>query len=188
MRRALAPVLAIAAVTALAPEVAASESGVRPCRERVEGGRPSEFARPGAVVVGRLSFAALERHADPDVFASAYNPRTGLYQVKSGVGVRANRNVKLSIGPAQRSIAGLGYDRAHRSPMPGNAASVRFQPCPRRTPAFSYDGFVGGVTGFSGGFVLAEPACLVLEARVRGREPVRRAVSFGMGDTCAQPA
>jgi hypothetical protein len=29
--------------------------------------------------------------------------------------------------------------------------------------------------------------CLVLEARVRGRDPVRRAISFGMGDSCTQP-
>ena len=187
MRGLLVPMLALAALAAAAPAASAEETGVRPCRERVEGGRPIGFAQPGGIVVGRLSFTGLARHADPEEFASMYNAHQKLYLVKSGVGVRANRNVKLSIAPAQRSIAGLGYDSKHRSPKPGSGASVRFQPCPRRTRAFSYDGVVGPVTGFSGGFALSEPACVVLEARVRGRDPVRRAISFGMGDTCAQP-
>ena len=189
MHRPLTKTLALAALAAAvsAAPAAASETGVRTCRERVEVNRPVPFAQPEGIVVGRLSFTGLARWADPDEFAKAYNPHSKLYIVKSGVGVRANRNVKLSIAPAQRAIAGLGYDARNRTPRPGNAARVLFQPCPPRTPAFSYRGTVGKVTAFSGGFVLTQPACLVLEARVRGRDPVRRAVSFGMGDTCAQP-
>ena len=138
------------------------------------------------MAVGRAAFTGLARYADPEEFAETYFEPDGTYRIKSGIGVRANRNVKLSIAPAQRSIAGLGYDNRNRSPEPGHAARVLFQPCPPRTRAFSYDGTVGKVTGFSGGFVLTQPACLVLEARVRGRDPVRRTVSFGMGESCTQ--
>lgn len=187
MRRLTTLILTSATLAAAAPAAPAAETGVRPCRERVEVGRQVPFAQPEGIVIGRLSFTGLARWADPEEFASAYNAHQKLYLVKSGVGVRANRNVKLSIAPAQRSIAGLGYDSRHRSPKPGHAASVLLQPCPPRTRAFSYDGTVGKVTAFSGGFVLTGPACLVLDARVRGRDPVRRTVSFGMGDTCAQP-
>lgn len=188
MRRLLTPLLLLTALAAAAPAAAAEETGVRPCRERAEVGEPiTKFAQPGGVVVGRLSFTGLQRYADPDEFAKTYNPRQEAYLIKSGVGVRAGRNVKLSIAPAQRSVAGLGYDSRHRLAKPGTGASVRLQPCPRPTRAFSYDGVVGAITAFSGGLALAEPTCLVLEARVRGRDPVRRAISFGMGDTCTQP-
>lgn len=187
MRRLLIAILALAALAAAAPVAAAEETGVRPCRERIEVGEPiREFAQPDGVVVGRLSFTGLERYADPKEFEGMYNPRQKHYSIKSGVGVRANRNVKLSIAPGQRAIAGLSYTSDRRTAEPGQGASVRFQPCPPRTRAFSYNGTVGKITAFSGGLALSEPACLVLEARVRGRDPVRRTISFGMGDSCVQ--
>jgi hypothetical protein len=187
VRRLLIPFLASTALAAPAPAATAAETEVRPCRERVEVNRPiTRLAGPDDVTLGRMAFTGLRRYADPDEFAKTYNPHRKAYGIKSGVGVRANRNVKLSIAPAQRAVAGLGYDSRHRLAEPGVVSSVRLQPCPPRTRAFSYVGTVGRITAFSGGLAVTEPMCLVLEARVRGRDPVRRAISLGMGDSCVQ--
>ena len=76
---------------------------------------------------------------------------------------------------------------SHRTATPGEQPVVLFAPCRSSQRAFSYDGKVGAATAFSGGLAVTEPMCLMLEARTRGRDPVRRAVSLGMGDSCAQP-
>jgi hypothetical protein len=169
--------------------VAAKSDGppTRTCRERIEVNRPIQFGGPQSVAVGRISFSGLARYADPEEFAETYNERSGIYGIKSGIGVRANRNVKLSIAPAQRSVAGLSYTMDQRIAEPGVQPVVLFSPCRPSQRAFSYRGKVGKATGFSGGLAVTEPMCLVLEARTRGRAPVRRAISLGMGDSCAQP-
>jgi hypothetical protein len=159
----------------------------RKCNERVEVGRPVQFRDADDFVVGRVSFSSLTRYADPDAFATTYSPQGGYYGIKSAVAVRANRNVKLSIAPAQRAQAGLSYTMDHRLAAPGKQPVVLFAPCRSSQRAFSYRGKVGGATAFSGGLAVSGPMCLVLESRTRGRTPVRRAVSLGMGDSCAQP-
>lgn len=177
-------------VLALAPSGGAAKPDgppTRTCRERVEVNRPVKFRDPGDVVVGRVSFSSLERYADPDEFAKTYSPTNGFYSIKSAVAVRANRNVKLSIAPAQRGTAGISYTMDQRMGVPGQQPVVLFQPCRSSQRAFSYRGKVGGATAFSGGLAVTGPMCLVLEARTRGRAPVRRAVSLGMGDGCQQP-
>lgn len=80
---------------------------VRPCAERVEGGAPIAFRPPGDVVVGRIAFFGAAQYADPATFAEAYDEPRGVYGMKIPVTVRADRNVKLSIAPAQRPI-GMG--------------------------------------------------------------------------------
>ena len=175
------------AVTAAAQAAEGDKPPTRTCKQRVEFGSPARFGGPESVIVGRVSFSALARYADPDEFGKVYDARRGHYSLKSGIGVRANRNVKLSIVPAQRSKAGLDYAGSRGRAAPGKQPVVLLAPCRSSQRAFSYDGKVGAVTGFSGGLAVAEPMCLVLEARTRGREPVRRAISLGMGDTCSQP-
>lgn len=181
----LIALLAVAAATASAAE--GDKPPVRTCSERVEVGEPIRFATPGSVAVGRVRFSSLARYADPDEFAKTYNPARGYYGLKAAVAVRANRNVKLSIAPAQRALAGLSYTTDQRLAAPGAQPVVLFAPCRSSQRAFSYDGKVGAATSFSGGLAVTEPMCLVLEARVRGRTPVRRAVSLGMGGSCPQP-
>ena len=169
--------------------IAAKSDGppTRTCRERIEVNRPIQFGGPQSVAVGRVSFSGLARYADPEEFAKMRSERTGAYGIKSAVAVRANRNVKLSVVPAQRSVAGLSYTMDHRVAEPAAQPVVLFSPCRSSQRAFSYNGKVGEATGFSGGLSVTEPMCLVLEARTRGREPVRRAISLGMGDSCPQP-
>ena len=160
----------------------------RTCRERIEVNRPIQFgADPQGVFVGRVAFSGLQRYADPQEFAQMRSERDRIYRIKSAVAVRANRNVKLSIVPAQRAVAGLSYTMDRRVAAPGEGPVVLFAPCRSSQRAFSYRGKVGEATGFSGGLAVTEPMCLVLEARTRGREPVRRAISLGMGDSCPQP-
>jgi hypothetical protein len=56
---------------------------------------------------------------------------------------------------------------------------VRIVPCPPGTRAFSYDGRVGPVTGFSGGFSMTRPGCYPLDVRVEGGRAYRVRVAFG---------
>jgi hypothetical protein len=178
----IAVVLGVLATCAVAG--AAEKPPTRTCSERVEVGRPVQFREAGDVVVGRLSFESLERYADPAVFAQTWSEPRQEYAIKSSVAVRANRNVKLSIAPAQRALAGLSYSAEQRRAKAGEHPVVLLSPCRSSQRAFSYNGKVGAATAFSGGLAVTEPMCLVLEARTRGREPVRRAISLGMGDSC----
>ena len=154
---------------------------LRGCAEHVEGGKPSTLAPfPGQVAVGPLRFAGLARVASPRAFAIN---RTGrLYGVKSGVGVPAGVRATLSIARSARSWAALDYAPSEPGkPRRKPGAAVRFEACAADHPAFSYDGPVGPITGFSGGFVLKRPGCVPLEVRVAGQPTVRARVPFGVG-------
>jgi hypothetical protein len=178
----------IACLVFAAAAAGADKPPARTCDERIEVGEPIRFRNDDAdVVVGRVAFFSLARYADPEEFAEAYDARSGHHAIKSAVVVRANRNVKLSIAPAQRATAGLAYTVNQRRAVPGEQPVVLLSPCRSSQRAFSYRGRVGAATAFSGGLAVSEPTCLVLEARVRGRDPVRRAISLGMGDSCPQP-
>lgn len=183
--RLLLPLITCLAFAAVA--AAAEKPPARTCAERVEVGEPVRFRSAGDVVVGRVSFSSLARYADPAELAKARDERRGHYAIKSAVAVRANRNVKLSIAPAQRATAGLAYSARQTRAVPGEEPVVLLAPCRSSQRAFSYDGRVGAATAFSGGLAVTEPTCLVLETRVRGRRPVRRTVSLGMGDSCPKP-
>jgi hypothetical protein len=54
------------------------------------------------------------------------------------------------------------------------------QACAADHPAFSYDGPVGPLTGFSGGFELKRTGCLPVQVRVAGRPTVRGRLPFGV--------
>jgi hypothetical protein len=156
---------------------------LRGCGTHVEDGRgPSDAGpRPQQVVIGPLRFGGLARVASRRDFALS---RTrDVYAVKAGVGVPAGVRATLSIGRSARSWAKLDYAPA----VPGEprvpGAAVRFEACAAEHPAFSYDGPVGPITGFSGGFVLKRGGCVPLEVRVAGRPVVRARVPFGIG-TC----
>ena len=154
---------------------------LRGCAEHVEGGKPSTLAPfPAQVAIGPLRFAGLARVASSRAFAIN---RTGrLYGVKSGVGVPAGVRATLSVARSARSWAALDYTPSEPGkPRREPGAAVRFEACAADHPAFSYDGPVGPITGFSGGFVLKRPGCVPLEVRVAGRPTVRARVPFGVG-------
>jgi hypothetical protein len=150
---------------------------LRDCGSRVEGGAPvAELPRPaGEVAVGPLTFAGLARVAGRA--GLEHNRGRRGYELKAGVGVPAGVRATLSIARRARGWAALTY--APR--RPNGSASVRLHACPAAEPAFSYDGPVGAITGFSGGFRLARPGCLPLEVRVPGRALIRATVPFGTG-------
>jgi hypothetical protein len=153
---------------------------LRGCADHVEGPGPSDLAAlPDQVVIGPLRFASLAGQASRREFAM--NRAGSVYRVKAGVGVPAGVRATLTIGRAARRWAALSYAPREPGEPPRESAAVRFQACAADHPAFSYDGPVGPVTGFSGGFVLKRPGCVPLEVRVAGRPTVRARVPFGVG-------
>jgi hypothetical protein len=155
---------------------------LRGCDARAEGGKADDGRpRPAEVAVGPLRFTGLARLASPRELR--LDRTSGRYGVKAGVLVPAGVRATLSVAPRARGWAALEY-APH---LPGVARDpdgdpvVRFAACAADEPAFSFDGVVGPVTGFSGGFVLTRPGCLPLEVRVPGRPAVRAVVSFGAG-------
>lgn len=152
---------------------------LRGCAEHVEGPKPSTTtAVPGDVAVGPLRFRGL---ADIASRRSFEIDNTGAYYgVKSGVGVPAGMRATLSIGRSARSWASLTYGPRRPGQPDRVDNAVRFQACAAEHPAFSYDGPVGPVTGFSGGFRLKRAGCVPLEVRVAGRPTVRKTIAFGV--------
>src|SRR5215213_10213507 len=160
MRRALVPLVLAGFLAAVAPAHAAAVAK-RSCASRAEG--------PGPVT----------RLASPRAFARFRDP-SGRYLVKSPLMVRAGRVVTVSISRRDRPVAGLTF--VHDAPRGTGVPAVRFVACDKDEPAFSYNGTVGPVTAFAGGWSLAQPACVRVSARVRGHRFVyARTVSFGMG-------
>ena len=164
----VAVVLAALAAASVAP--AQEEVPTRDCRSRAESGRgPLSFASNG-VVAGPLAFVGLPR------VAAGLPPRSsdGRYFVKAAVTVRTGRAVTVSIPARFRDRIGLGYART-----PAPVAAVRFEPCPPAMRAFSYDGRIGPVTGFAGGFVLTKAGCYRVEVHVEGGRTHDVRIPFG---------
>jgi hypothetical protein len=152
----------------------ASAAAVRDCSTRAEGGeQPTETSRDGDVVLGPLAFTGLTHVASAGGIARSRSRRG--YVVKAGALARADARVTLAIGASARDWAWLVY-------APGSAEThaVRFRACPFEEPAFSYDGPVGIVTGFPGGFRVTRPGCVPLELRRPGRATLRKRVPFGV--------
>jgi|GEM_PF-2925552 len=152
---------------------------LRGCSDRAEAGRQQDTSPlPGQVVVGPFRFAGLARVESRRALEIDRNG--GVYGVKSGVVLPAGTRATLSIGRRARGWASLDY-APHRPGEPRRLRdAIRFQACSADQPAFSYDGPVGPVTGFPGGFVLKRPGCVPLEARVPARPVVRATVRFGV--------
>ena len=159
---------------------------LRDCASRGEGGRPlSTTPRTDDIVVGAIRFAGLRRIASRRALERGRAGR--VYGVKSGALVPAGVRATLSIGRSARSWAALDYAPA----LPGEprraGAAVRLQACAADTPAFSYDGPVGPITGFPGGFRLKRAGCVPLEVRVAGRPTARARIPFGVGRAAERP-
>jgi hypothetical protein len=163
--------VALAALAAAGAAPGQTEVPTRDCRSRIESGRgPLSFDAPGGVVVGPVAFSGLQRVAT----SLGRRGPDGRYFVKAAVTIRAGRPVTISAPARFSDRIGLGYARTPE-PVP----SVRFEPCPPATRAFSYRGRVGPVTGFNGGFVLTKAGCYRIAVRVEGgrTHPVR--IPFG---------
>lgn len=153
---------------------------LRDCASRGEGDGPQGVApRPRDVVVGPIRFAGLRRVASRRELQ--LNRSGGVYGVKAGAILPAGVRATLSIGRAARGWAALDYAPRRPGEPPRYGSAVRFQACAADAPAFSYDGPVGPVTGFPGGFRVKRAGCVPVEVRVAGRPTARARIPFGVG-------
>jgi hypothetical protein len=170
MRLAFATVLVAAAAVTGAAAAEDEETPTRDCRARIESGRgPLGFDRVQALVVGPLAFSGLNRTAPLGPWGE--DGRRGR---KSGVLVRAGRPIVLSVPMRYRDRLFLHYTRSDTG-----TSTVRLVPCAAATRAFSYDGAVGRVTGFSGGFSVTKAGCYPLDVVVEGGRSYRTRLPLG---------
>ncbi|HEX5799472.1 MAG TPA: hypothetical protein VFY02_05155 [Gaiellaceae bacterium] len=150
---------------------------VRTCEQRIEAGdAPLRFPGPrsGGVFAGPLALSGLLPRTP-----AGLGPRheNGRFSVKVGALLRAGNPVVLSVPRRYRGRLFLHYARGGKG-----EPVVRIEPCPPSTPAFSYEGVVGSVTGFSGGFEVTRPGCYPLDVRVVGGRSHR--VRLPLGRAC----
>jgi hypothetical protein len=149
----------------------------RSCEERIEAGdAPLRFPAPqrGRIVAGPL---ALSGHFPTTSAGLGPRHENGRFSTKVGALVRAGSPVVLSVPRHVRGTLFVHYARTrHGGP------AVRLEPCAPSIPAFSYDGRVGPVTGFSGGFEVTRPGCYPLDVRVVGGRSYR--VRLPLGRPC----
>ena len=168
-------VLALAGAAAAAGSV--SSVPTRTCAERIEAGdAPLRFptASTGRIAAGPLALSGFF-----PTTAAALGPRheNGRFSTKVGALVRAGRPVVLFVPQRFRGTLFLHYAREG-----AGEPAVRIEPCAPSTRAFSYDGVVGPVTGFSGGFEVTRPGCYPLDVRVVGGRLFR--VRLPLGRSC----
>ena len=174
----MALLLALLALAGPAPAAAAvPPTPVRTCAERIEaGGAPIPFPRPArnTVFAGPLALSGLFPRT-----VAGLGPRgeDGRYWTKAGALVRGGKAVVLSVPSRYRGVLVTHYAR-----MGNGEQAVRIEPCPSATPAFSYDGVVGPVTAFSGGFGVSRPGCYPLDVTVAGGRSYR--VRLALGRPC----
>ncbi len=167
----------LAAAALIAAGANAAPAPTRTCAERIEAGdAPLRFPvpAPNRVFAGRLALSG----AFPTTPA-ALGPRheNGRFSTKVGALVRAGAPVVLSVPPRLRGMLFTHYARSR-----DGETVVRLEPCAPSTRAFSYDGVVGPVTGFSGGFEVTRPGCYPLDVRVVGGRSYR--VRLPLGRPC----
>lgn len=171
MRLVVAVAVLGVAVSAASTAAAVDEIPTRDCRTRAESGRaPLQFLGENSVVAGPIAFWGLARAAQ----GLGERGEDGRFFAKAAASVRAGHAVVLSVPERFRSRLALRY-----APAGAESSEVRFRPCAPGTKAFSYQGRVGRVTGFPGGFVLTRPGCYPLDVRVDGGRTRRVRVPFG---------
>ena len=164
----------VAAVAATAAPAANEEIPTRDCRSRIESGQgPLAFPAAGSLFAGPVAFSALPHAATPAGLGRR-REEDGRFYRKSGVLVRSGRAVVLSVPERYRNRLFLHYTRTDEG-----VSEVRLEPCPQAMRAFSYDGPVGKVTGFNGGFSLTHRGCYPLDVRVEGGRTHRVRIAFG---------
>ena len=170
--------LSAALAIALASDAGAAQP-TRDCSTRGEGPAPlTQLARPGDLQLGPVAFMGLGKLGDPGEFGRVASRMRGRYVLKVPLAVRAGRVVNVSVKPIGRIGVGLAFVRraSHRG-----VPRVRFVACDRDEPAWSYNGTVGPVTGFPGGFSLSARGCVAIRVAVRGGRAYSAVVPFGNG-------
>ena len=169
--------LALVTLVAGGADATAAPVPVRTCEQRIEAGdAPLRFPARGsaAVLAGPLGLAG---HFPRTPARLGPRHENGRFSVKVGALLRAGSPVVLSVPVGYRDRLFLHYARRG-----DGGPVVTLEPCPPSTPAFSYDGRVGAVTGFSGGFEVTRPGCYPLDVRVVGGRSYR--VRLPLGRRC----
>jgi len=157
-----------AALAAAAAAPAQRDLPTRDCSTRIEAGSgPIAFPRRG-LVVGPVALSAVDASR-----IRLYRDDSGRYFAKSALLIKAGHTASLAVPPPFRGLMLLAHARPEPAPL------VRFEACRPETRAFSYDGTVGRVTAFNGGFVLTRPGCYPLDIRVDGGGATRVRLPFG---------
>jgi hypothetical protein len=169
--RLLLAAVVVAASAATAATAAGGDPVVRDCATRIESGRaPIPFRGPDAIEAGPISFWLLRRAAA----GLGQRYPNGRFFVKTHISVRAGRSVTVSVPERFRARLGLV-----RTTGDEPAPVVRFVPCAPATPAWSYAGSIGRVTGFNSGFFVTQRGCYPLDVAVAGGRTQRLRVAFG---------
>jgi hypothetical protein len=174
-------VLVLASTLVLAASATAGRAPApvptRSCEERIEAGdAPLRFPAPkrGRIFAGPL---ALSGHFPTTSAGLGPRHENGRFSTKVGALVRAGRPVVLSVPRHVRGRMFVHYARTR-----DGGPAVRLEPCAPSTAAFSYDGAVGRVTGFSGGFEVTRLGCYPLDVRVASGRSYR--VRLPLGRPC----
>jgi hypothetical protein len=78
--------------------------------------------------------------------------------------VQHGRRVVISIPASASKVASLFYAESNfPKTVAGGVSTVLFQACAASEPASTYQGTIGIATEFSGGIVVAHPACVPIE-------------------------
>ncbi len=169
MRR-LVVALALAVVSAASAGAPASAATERLTCANDTGGFGQREVRFGPAWV-----RAVNGYADPEFFATRLGD-DGLYWAKAPLSLRRGVTATVSIGREDRRFADFVFGGARRGDV------VRVKACPRNGRRGE-----AGYTSWAGGYLLTEPRCVDVVARVsRTRAVYRATLSFGMGDACAR--
>jgi hypothetical protein len=169
---------------AASPDEGTSGSYTRSCETSVFG----DLARgwrtdASAVVVGPLAFLYPGFYADAP--KSWFGRHHGAYRSQKVLAViRQGSVVRVSVAPSAEGTASLLYDpKGFWAPrgfeVSDGDRAVTFEACPRGQAAL---GPPNTATQFNGGFIVAGPRCVPLDARVGNAPPEHFVISFGAGD------
>jgi hypothetical protein len=167
----LVVVIAVALGAALSDAAPRSGVGAATCAQRSGGSWPDAFSNPDNLVVGPMTFVALNRNA-PTLTDDAVRRFGG---VKSPALVRHGHTVVVKIGRPARSLARLDYEHTQdRFDFDALPYAVRFRSCARRRAGDRR------ATFWSGFFILKQArACVPIALKVDRRPAVHRTLAFG---------
>jgi hypothetical protein len=137
----------------------------RSCDDRIElGAERKRLAGSSDVRVGPVVFSLLKLDRSPSTFKQV--GRHGkIYALKAPLFVRHDETATVAI--SGRTDASLFYSEGN---FPGTVRAgvraVKFVACPVDEPARTYHGRIGVATEFSGGILLARPACVTVQVWV----------------------
>lgn len=163
---------------------APSPQQVRSCDNRIElGSARTTLARKDDGRIGPVAFALVKLLKSRSYFTRV-GKNGSIFGLKLPVFVQHDRQVIVAIASRSRSVASLFYAGGNfPKKVAGGVAVVQFDACPAGQPASTYPGTIGVATGFSGGILVARPACVYVEVwSPYASAPARGVLALGRSD------